>query len=108
MALDYGKDIYRQNDTAPIGESYALALAANGKWDDAVKTQQAAMFLLVRNGRRELVPAYRETLQQFQAKKVPTTPWAASGEMMQPKRPAPDPKPGAIAPKPVAKPPGAK
>jgi tetratricopeptide (TPR) repeat protein len=106
MALDYGKDIYRQNDTAAIGEAYALALAANGKWDDAVKTQQAAMFLLVRNGRREIVPAYRETLQQFQAKKVPTTPWAPSGELMQPKRPAPDAAPA--PPKPNGRPPGAK
>ena len=53
MALDYGGKIYQQSDAAPVGEAYALALAANGKWDDAVKTQQAAMFVLVRNGRKQ-------------------------------------------------------
>jgi tetratricopeptide (TPR) repeat protein len=91
MALDYGREIYRESSAAPIGESYALALAANGKWDDAVKTQQAAMFVLVRNDRRGEVPAYREFLQQFQAHKLPDRPWPASSELWHPKRPGPEP-----------------
>jgi tetratricopeptide (TPR) repeat protein len=105
MALDYGKDIYRQSNGAPpIGEAYALALAANGKWDDAVKTQQAARFVVLRNGRREGLPAYRDFLQQFQAKKMPDRPWSATSELMQPQRAAPDAKPVAAA----EKAPGAK
>ncbi|HVT33216.1 MAG TPA: tetratricopeptide repeat protein [Rhodanobacteraceae bacterium] len=91
MALDYGREIYRDSSAAPIGEAYALALAANGKWDDAVKTQQAAMFVLVRNGRRGEVPAYREFLQQFQAHKLPDRPWPPSSELLRPKRPGPEP-----------------
>ena len=93
MALDYGGKIYQQSDAAPIAEAYALAFAANGKWDDAVKTQQAAMFVLVRNGRRNDLPAYRDFLQQFQAHKMPDHPWAPMSEVLRPERPGPDPKP---------------
>lgn len=92
MALDYGGKIYQQSDAAPIGEAYALALAANGKWDDAVKTQQAAMFVLVRNGRRHDLPPYRDFLQQFQAHKLPDHPWPPMSELVRPERPAPDSK----------------
>ena len=91
MAGDYGREIYRESSASPIGEAYALALAANGKWDDAIKTQQAAMFVLVRNGRRGEVPAYREFLQQFQAHKLPDRPWPASSDLWHPKRPGPEP-----------------
>jgi tetratricopeptide (TPR) repeat protein len=84
MALDYGGKIYQQSDAAPIAEAYALALASNGKWDDAVKTQQAAMFVLVRNGRGKDVPAYRDFLQQFQAHKMPDRPWSAMSDIAKP------------------------
>ena len=87
MALDYGGKIYQQSDAAPIAEAYALALAANGKWDDAVKTQQAAMFVLVRNGRKNEVPAYRDFLQQFQAHKLPDRPWSMMSDIAKPARP---------------------
>lgn len=93
MALDYGGKLYAQSDAAPIGEAYALALAANGKWDDAVKTQQAAMFVLVRNGHKTEVPAYRDFLQQFQAHKLPDRPWPPMSELLRPERPAPAPNP---------------
>jgi len=103
MALDYAARLYEQSDLAPLGETFALALAANGKWDDAVKTQQAAMFVMVRNGRRnELVP-YRQFLQQFQAHKVPDRPWAPDSLMYRPLRPVPDAqaaKPAATTPPP--------
>jgi Flp pilus assembly protein TadD len=92
MALDYGGKIYRQSDAAPIGEAYALAFAANGKWNDAVKTQQAAMFVLVRNGHRNDLPGYRDFLQQFQAHKLPDRPWPPTNDFLRPERPSPDPK----------------
>lgn len=96
-ALQYGEKMYRESPTAPVDEAYALALAANGKWDDAVATQRAAMFILVRNGMKSSLPAYREFLQMFQARKVPLFPWTATAWMFHPARPAPDPKPTAQA-----------
>ena len=95
MALDYGDKLYHQSDAAPIAEAYALALAANGKWDDAVKIQQGAMFVLVRNSRKAELPGYRDFLQQFQAHKLPDKPWPPMSALLKPERPAPDVKGGA-------------
>ncbi|HEU4663064.1 MAG TPA: tetratricopeptide repeat protein [Dokdonella sp.] len=89
-ALEYGKKLYSENPSAPNGEAYALALAANGKWDDAVKTQQAAMFVLVRNGLKAALTPYREVLQQLQAHKLPERPWPANAAVYHPPRLAPD------------------
>ncbi len=101
-ALEYGSKLYRDNMAPPVAEAYALALAANGKWSDAVTTQQAAMFLLVRDGIKSALPPYREFLQQFQAHKIPDHPWPASAAIFHPLRLAPDPKPVAAAPAPEA------
>lgn len=100
-ALEYGGKLYKENPTAAVDEAYALALAANGKWDDAVSIQQAAMFILVRNGQKASLPAYREFLKQFQAHQVPGFPWTATAWMFHPARMVPDPKsaPEAATPK---------
>ena len=90
-ALEYGKKIYADAATAQNGEAYALALAANGQWDDAVKTQQAAMFVLVRNGLKAALTPYREVLRQLQAKQLPDRPWPASAAVYRPQRLAPNP-----------------
>jgi hypothetical protein len=92
-ALEYGKKLYAENPSAPNGEAYALALAANGKWDDAVKIQQAAMFVLVRNGLKGALAPYREVLQQLQAHKLPDRPWPANAAVYHPARLAPDKPP---------------
>ncbi len=97
-ALQFGARLYKQGATAPVSESFALALAANGRWDQAVQTQQAAMFLLVRNGLKEALPAYREVLTQLQAHRVPDRPWPATAPLFNPPRLAPDAKPQAQAP----------
>lgn len=102
MALDYAAKLYRGSESAQVGEAYALALAANGKWDDAVKTQQGAMFLVLRSvGQAELAP-FREVLQQLQAKKLPDRPWPASSSVYRPARLEADraPPPPAAAKKP--------
>ncbi|WP_158287532.1 tetratricopeptide repeat protein [Dokdonella fugitiva] len=88
-ALEYGRKLYGENPSAPNGEAYALALAANGKWDDAVKIQQAAMFVLVRNGLKAALTPYRQVLQQLQAHKLPDRPWPADAAVYHPLRLAP-------------------
>jgi tetratricopeptide (TPR) repeat protein len=91
-ALEYGRKLYAEAESAQAGEAYALALAANGKWDDAVKIQQAAMFVLVRNGLKGALTPYREVLKQLQAHKLPDLPWPATAAIFHPIRLAPDPK----------------
>ena len=97
MALDYAQAMYQQVDAAPVGEAYALALAANGRWDDAVKTQQAAMFVLLKNNKKDEIGDYREFMKAFQAHKLPDRPWPPGHVLFHPQRAAPDPKPAAAA-----------
>ena len=94
-ALEYGARLYAQNPSAPISEAYALALAANGRWDDAIKTQQAGMFVLVRNGLKGALTGYREVLQQLKAHQRPNLPWPASAAVFHPLRLAADAAPAA-------------
>jgi hypothetical protein len=42
----------------------------------------------VRNGRKFDVPAYRDFLQQFQAKKLPDRPWSTMSDIAKPAKPA--------------------
>jgi tetratricopeptide (TPR) repeat protein len=97
-ALEYGAKLYGQSQSAQAGEAYALAFAANDKWDEAIKIQQAAMFLLVRNGLKDALPPFREVLQQLQAHKRPQLPWPASAAMYHPTRPSVQAAPAAANP----------
>ena len=98
-ALEHGGKLYRENATATVSEAYALALAANGRWDEAVQTQQAAMFMLVRRGLKDAISGHRDVLLQLQARKMPKHPWPASAVLFHPQRLAPNPKPAAAPPR---------
>lgn len=89
-ALNDAAIMYRDAESPVLSETYALALAANGKWKDAVSTQEAAIFLLLRSRDRASVPAYKEVLEQLRAHKVPERPWLASSPVFHPPRPTPD------------------
>ena len=87
MALDYAHKIYQANSAPVLAEAYALALAANGKWDEAVATEQGAMFIVLRDGGEKALVPYREILDQLRAHKLPTLPWSASSPLFNPQRP---------------------
>ncbi|MEO7064072.1 MAG: tetratricopeptide repeat protein [Dokdonella sp.] len=95
-ALNDAAIMYRDAESPVISETYALALAANGKWADAVSTQEAALFLVLRSRDRAAVPAYKQVLEQLRAHKLPERPWLASSPVFHPLRPTPDvaPAPG--------------
>ena len=97
MALDYGLKLYHATNVPPISEAYALALAANGKWDDAVKTQEGVMFMALRNGGKESLAPYKEFLELFRAHKLPSLPWSTQSAMFNVQRPQADTAPPAAA-----------
>lgn len=72
---------------AQASETYALALAANGKWKDAEQTQGAALYEAARAGDQSAVAEYREFYQHFQKKQMPAHPWPDSHELIKPPRP---------------------
>jgi tetratricopeptide (TPR) repeat protein len=84
MALDYAKALYKQRPDAGDSSALALAQAANGKFDDAQKTQAEAIFQAVRAGDGENAKMYRETMQQFAAKQVPDRPWPPAHRYFHP------------------------
>lgn len=86
MALDYAAKQYRGNDRPAAGEAYALALAANGQWDDAVKTQEGVMFVVLRNEGEAALAPYKDVLEQLRARKLPALPWSARSPLFHPPR----------------------
>lgn len=110
-ALTIGENLYKSpaGGSAQVSEAYALALAANGKWQDAEQTQGAAVFDALSKGNNAAsVALYRDFYQQLNMKKLPDRPWPAAHPLFKPERPsfkAPPPvaaKPAATAPAPAA------
>lgn len=95
MALDHAAQLYRADQSPWIAESLALAYAANGRWLDAVETQEAAVFAIVIRDPEADVGPYREFLTDFNAERVPALPWPRSGSIYQPPVPHPQADAGA-------------
>lgn len=93
--------LYRQAPEkllAQVAETYALALAANGQWEDAAQTQGSAIYEAATLGDQVATAQYRELFQHFEARRMPTRPWAESHPLLKPQRPVLPSKPAATAP----------
>ena len=84
MALDYGQALYKERPNAPDTVALALAQAANGKFDDAQKTQAEAIFDAERSHDRERANTARETMRLYAAHKIPDRPWPADHSYFKP------------------------
>lgn len=102
MALDYAKALYQQRPNAADSAALALAFAAQGKFDDAQKSQAEAIYEAVRVGDTSLADMYRSTMRQYAAKQVPDRPWPAEHPFFKPARLTPLPAPAAAS-QPAAK-----
>lgn len=84
------KALYRQapaQDIAQTAETYALALAANGQWQEAAQTQGSSIYEAATLGDQAATAQYREFFQRFQAQQMPTKPWADAHPLLKPPRP---------------------
>jgi tetratricopeptide (TPR) repeat protein len=86
MALDYARALYKQRPDAGDSAALALAFAAQGKFDEAQKSQAEAIYEAVRAGNTPLAQMYRSTMQQFAAKQLPDRPWPANHPYFKPER----------------------
>ena len=84
MALDYAVQLYRASQSPWISETLALAYAAQGRWLEAVETQEAAIFAIVIRNPDARVDDYRQFLTIFNQEKVPPLPWPSNGGIYQP------------------------
>ena len=91
MALDYARALYKQRPDAGDSAALALAFAAQGKFDEAQKSQAEAIYEAVRAGNTPLAQMYRSTMRQFVAKQLPDRPWPTEHPYFKPERLAPAP-----------------
>jgi tetratricopeptide (TPR) repeat protein len=84
MALDYGQALYKERPNAADTIALALAQAANGKFDDAQKSQAEAIFDAERSRDGSRAAAYRETMRLYAAHKIPDRPWPADHPYFKP------------------------
>lgn len=84
MALDYAQLLYKQQPGAGNSTALALAQAANGKFDDAQKSQAEAIYEAMRTRDNARAAMYRQTMRDFVAKKVPAQPWPVTHPYVRP------------------------
>jgi tetratricopeptide (TPR) repeat protein len=96
MALDYAKVLYKELPDAADSTALALALAAQGKFEEAQKSQAEAIFDAVRLNDNARAEMYRETMRQYAARQMPDRPWPAQHPYFKP--PALTPLPAAPQP----------
>lgn len=84
MALDYGQALYKQRPSVADTVAFALAQAANGKFDDAQKSLAEAIFDAERAQDKARAAAYRETMRLYAAHKLPDHPWPADHPFFKP------------------------
>ncbi len=93
MALDYAQALYKKQPDSAHSTALALAQAAQGKFDDAQKSEAEAINEAERNGDTDRAKMYRETMQQFVARQVPTSPWPSDSDLFKPPLLSPLPSP---------------
>ena len=84
MALDYGEALYKQRPETAHAVALALAQAANGKFDDAQKSQAEAIFDAERSHDRQRAENYRAVMRKYAAKQVPDKPWYSDHPYLKP------------------------
>ena len=84
MALDYAQALYRQRPDVQDSTALALAQAANGKFDEAQKSQAQAIYEAMRMNDTARAAMYRKTMRDYVAKKVPAQPWPADHPTVKP------------------------
>ena len=84
MALDYGQTLYQQRPNAADTIALALAQAANGKFDEAQKSQAEAIFEAQRLRDATHAKEYRDVMRLYTAKKTPDKPWPADHPYFKP------------------------
>jgi hypothetical protein len=84
MALDYGQALYQQRPNAGDTIALAQAQAANGKFDDAQKSQAEAIFQAERVRDATHAKEYRDVMRLYAAKKTADKPWPADHPYFKP------------------------
>jgi len=80
-AMHMAANLYNNLPSQWTSETYAMALAANQRFDDAVDLQGQAIFEALRDGNLAANPQLQENMQRYNAQQRATIAWPAGHEI---------------------------
>jgi tetratricopeptide (TPR) repeat protein len=76
--------IYQQQPDAQSSEALAMAMAALGRWEDAVDLQRQVLFELAKVNQQAAIERSRTLLERFQNEQAAERPWPEGHPLYQP------------------------
>lgn len=85
-AQEIAQQLYNQSASVANGEALGLVMAAQGKFQDAIDYQSAALFAAIRDKNKATVALLNAFLEAYRAKKMPESPWPSNHPYFKPPR----------------------
>lgn len=86
-ALGLAKPLFEATRSPEVGQTYAMALAETGDFDQAVKLQRETMIAYDRMGVPAMKPFLAQNLAAYEARKPAREPWSPDDPIMKPRSP---------------------
>lgn len=87
-AVSIAKPLFEATKSPEAGQTFAMAMAETGDFDQAVKLQQETLIVYDRMGAPGMKPFLERNLTLYQQKKPSREPWSATDSVFQPRSPA--------------------
>ena len=87
-ALKLAKALFESTRSPDVGETYAMALAETGGFEQAVVLQKETIIVFEHAGGEQRKPFLQRNLARYEQRKPPREGWAADDPMLQPRSPA--------------------
>ena len=80
--------LFEQTRNPEVGQTYAMAFAAAGRFEEAVKLQQETIIAYERSRIEVSKPFLQQNLALYQRRQPAREPWPADDPLFQPRAPA--------------------
>jgi predicted Zn-dependent protease len=87
-ALQLAKALFESTHGPDVGQTYAMALAATGAFDQAVVLQRETIIVFEHTGGEARKPFLQKNLARYEQRQPAREGWAADDPMFQPRSPA--------------------
>jgi len=87
-ALSLAQRVFEATRSPEVGQTYAMALAENGRFDEAVKLQQETLIAYERSKLAVFRPALERNLERYRRREPVREGWAPEDPIFQPRSPA--------------------
>ena len=87
-ALSLAQRVFEATRSPEVGQTYAMALAENGRFDEAIKLQQETLIAYERSKLPVFRPALERNLERYQRREPVREGWAPQDPIFQPRSPA--------------------